>query len=75
MAEVIAALPRTVLVDEAVPGPRAPQIFADNDQGVYLAGRHLASWGHRQRRGWRPNAIGAPKKARAYQTIQPDRGD
>ena len=48
VAEAIAALPRVVLVDEAVPGARAPQVFADNAQGGYLAGRHLASWGHRR---------------------------
>jgi LacI family transcriptional regulator len=48
VAEAIAALPRAVIVDEAVPGARAPQIFADNAQGGYLAGRHLARWGHRR---------------------------
>jgi LacI family transcriptional regulator len=48
VAKAIKALPRAVLVDEAVPGARAPQIFADNAQGGYLAGRHLASWGHRK---------------------------
>ena len=47
VAAAIADLPRVVLVDEAVPGARAPQLFADNAQGGYLAGRHLASWGHR----------------------------
>lgn len=48
VADAIAALPRAVIVDEGVPGARAPQIFADNAQGGYLAGRHLASRGHRQ---------------------------
>ena len=46
VAEAIAALPRAVIVDEGVPDARAPQIFADNAQGGYLAGLHLARWGH-----------------------------
>lgn len=48
VAAAIAALPRAVIVDEGVPGARAPHIFADNAQGGYLAGRHLAGRGHRQ---------------------------
>lgn len=48
VAEAIAALPRAVIVDEAVPGASAPHIFADNAQGGYLAGRHLAQCGHRR---------------------------
>jgi LacI family transcriptional regulator len=48
VADAIAVLPRAVIVDEGVSGARAPQIFADNAQGGYLAGRHLASRGHRQ---------------------------
>lgn len=48
VATAMAALPRVVIVDEAVPGARAPQIYADNAQGGYLAGRHLAGWGHRR---------------------------
>ncbi|KPP86374.1 MAG: LacI family transcriptional regulator [Rhodobacteraceae bacterium HLUCCA08] len=48
VAEAIAALPRAVIVDEAVPGASAPQVFADNAQGGYLAGRHLAEWRHRR---------------------------
>lgn len=48
VAKAIAALPRAVIVDEGVPDARAPQIFADNAQGGYLAGQHLASRGHRQ---------------------------
>ena len=48
VADAIGTLPRAVIVDEAVPGAQAPQIFADNEQGGYLAGRHLARWGHSQ---------------------------
>lgn len=48
VAEAIRALPRAVVVDEAVPDANAPQIFADNAQGGYLAGLHLAGRGHRQ---------------------------
>lgn len=47
VVEAIAALPRAVIVDEEVPGADAPQIFADNSEGGYLAGHHLASMGHR----------------------------
>jgi LacI family transcriptional regulator len=48
VAAAMAALPRVVVVDEAVPGAHAPQLYADNAQGGYLAGRHLAAWGHRR---------------------------
>lgn len=47
VAEAIAVLPRAVIVDEAVPGSDAPQVYADNDQGGYLAGLHLARMAHR----------------------------
>lgn len=47
VAHAIGALPRAVIVDEAVPGARAPSLFADNAQGGYLAGQHLAALGHR----------------------------
>lgn len=47
VAEAIGALPRAVIVDECVPGASAPQLFADNAQGGYLAGLHLAQRGHR----------------------------
>lgn len=47
VAKAIAALPQAVIVDEAVPGAQAPHIFADNLQGGYLAGRHLAALSHR----------------------------
>ncbi len=47
LAQVLSGLPRAVIVDEAVSGADAPQIFADNEKGGYLAGAHLASWQHR----------------------------
>lgn len=47
VVQAIATLPRAVIVDEAVPGALAPHIFADNLQGGYLAGAHLAALGHR----------------------------
>lgn len=47
VSAAISALPRAVIVDEEVPGAGAPQVFADNAQGGYLAGRLLARWGHR----------------------------
>ena len=37
-----------VILDEDVEGARGPKIFSDNEQGGYLAGRHLAEAGHRR---------------------------
>ncbi|MEM9250176.1 MAG: LacI family DNA-binding transcriptional regulator [Pseudomonadota bacterium] len=48
VAQALDALPRAVIVDEAVPGAHAPQIFSDNAQGGFLAGAHLARAGHRR---------------------------
>ena len=48
VADAIGALPKAVIVDEAVPDADAPQVFVDNARGGYLAGRHLAEWHHRQ---------------------------
>ncbi|MFK7880201.1 LacI family DNA-binding transcriptional regulator [Roseobacter sp.] len=48
VAEALSALPKTIILDEAVPGAGAPQLFADNEQGGYLAGRHLSDWKHRK---------------------------
>jgi LacI family transcriptional regulator len=39
---------RVVILDEDVEGARGPKIFSDNEQGGYLAGRHLAEAGHRR---------------------------
>ncbi|WP_299970976.1 LacI family DNA-binding transcriptional regulator [uncultured Roseobacter sp.] len=47
LAEALSDLPKVVIVDEAVNGANAPQIFADNEEGGYLAGRHFAQWKHR----------------------------
>lgn len=37
---------KVVVVDEDVPGARAPKLFCDNEMGGYLAGSHLAENGH-----------------------------
>jgi len=47
LAERINAAGRVVILDEDVPGTAVPKIFADNESGGYLAGRHLAEFGHR----------------------------
>jgi LacI family transcriptional regulator len=39
---------RVVILDEDVPDARGPKIFSDNEQGGYLAGRHLVEAGHRR---------------------------
>ncbi|CAM5296818.1 LacI family repressor for deo operon, udp, cdd, tsx, nupC, and nupG [Aquamicrobium terrae] len=46
LAALINAAGRVVVTDEDVPGADAPKLFCDNDQGGYLAGRHLADHGH-----------------------------
>ncbi len=47
---------RVVLLDEDVPGARAPRLFADNVRGGFLAARHLLDHGHT-----RIAAIGGPE--------------
>jgi LacI family transcriptional regulator len=39
---------RVVIVDEDVAGVHGAKVFSDNDQGGFLAGRHLAQMGHRR---------------------------
>ena len=56
LAVAIANSPNVVLLDEDVPGTEVAKIFADNDQGGYLAGRHLIAAGHR-----RLAFVGGPK--------------
>lgn len=48
LAEAINASGQVVILDEDVPGTSVPKLFCDNDQGGYLAGRHLAEAGHRR---------------------------
>jgi len=47
IAERLNRFPRAVIVDEDVPGARAPRLMCDNEQGGYLAGSHLYAAGHR----------------------------
>jgi LacI family transcriptional regulator len=48
LAERINAAGRVVILDEDVKGTEVPKVFADNEMGGYLAGRHLAEFGHRR---------------------------
>jgi LacI family transcriptional regulator len=49
LAEPIAASSRRIVIlDEDVAGVRASKVFSDNEQGGYLAGRHLVEAGHRR---------------------------
>lgn len=48
LAAAINASGQVVVLDEDVAGTSAPKLFCDNEQGGYLAGRHLAEAGHRQ---------------------------
>lgn len=49
LAECVARAPeRVVIVDEDVPETTVPKFFVDNEQGGYLATRHLIENGHRR---------------------------
>lgn len=48
LAALIDRLRRVVIVDEDVPGARAPRLFSDNFAGGRLAGRTLGRAGHRR---------------------------
>lgn len=48
LAAAINASGQVVVLDEDVAGTSVPKLFCDNDQGGYLAGRHLAEAGHRR---------------------------
>lgn len=47
LAALINRTGKVVVVDEDIPGSKVPKLFGDNRQGGYLAGRHLAEYGHR----------------------------
>jgi len=46
LASLINRSGKVIIVDEDVPGSKAPKLFCDNDHGGYLAGLHLAQQGH-----------------------------
>jgi len=48
LAALINQTGKVVIVDEDVPNAMVPKLFSDNEQGGYLAGRHLADHGHRR---------------------------
>jgi LacI family transcriptional regulator len=48
LAALINQTGKVVVVDEDVPDAMVPKLFCDNEQGGYLAGRHLAEYGHRR---------------------------
>nr|WP_272209795.1 substrate-binding domain-containing protein [Marinicella sp. W31]MDC2875624.1 substrate-binding domain-containing protein [Marinicella sp. W31] len=48
LAGMINRTGKVVIVDEDVPGAMVPKLFCDNHQGGYLAGRHLAEFGHKR---------------------------
>ncbi|MBW9113448.1 LacI family DNA-binding transcriptional regulator [Rhizobium cauense] len=39
---------KVIIVDEDVPKAMVPKLFCDNEEGGYLAGRHLADHGHQR---------------------------
>lgn len=47
LAQLINQAGKVVIADEDVPGADTPKLFCDNEQGGYLAGRHLAAHRHR----------------------------
>jgi LacI family transcriptional regulator len=48
LADLINQTGKVVIVDEDVPNAKVPKLFCDNEEGGYLAGRHLAEHGHRR---------------------------
>ncbi len=48
LARLINQAKNVVVVDEDVPGAIAPKLFGDNEQGGYLAGRHLLQNMHKR---------------------------
>lgn len=48
LAGLINQTGKVVIVDEDVPDAVVPKLFCDNEEGGYLAGRHLAERGHRR---------------------------
>ena len=48
LARAIANSPNVVLLDEDIPGADVAKVFADNDNGGFLAARHLIEAGHRR---------------------------
>lgn len=48
LAALINQTGKVVIVDEDVPNAEVPKLFCDNEEGGYLAGRHLAEHGHRR---------------------------
>jgi LacI family transcriptional regulator len=48
LAALINRTGKVVVADEDVPGAKVPKLFCDNEEGGYLAGRHLAENGHRR---------------------------
>jgi LacI family transcriptional regulator len=56
LRDKINATPRVVLLDEDVPGAKAPRIFAENIRGAEMATHHLIERGHR-----RIGYIGGPR--------------
>lgn len=56
LAGLINQTGKVVIVDEDVPDAVVPKLFCDNEEGGYLAGRHLAEHGHR-----RIHYIGGPQ--------------
>ena len=60
---------KVVIVDEDVPQTDAPKIFVDNDEGGYLATRHLIERGHRRiaHVGGPRGVMSAMERARGWQ--------
>jgi len=47
LAELLIHQKNVVLLDEDIPGVSMPRVFVENEQGAYLATRHLIDAGHR----------------------------
>ncbi len=48
LCRALNAAPGVILLDEDVPGAAVAKVFCDNEEGGFLAGRHLLAAGHRR---------------------------
>lgn len=75
LAALINRTGKVIVVDEDVPRANVPKLFCDNEQGGYLAGRHLAEFGHRRALylGGADQMISTQRRFRGLQRAMSDR--
>lgn len=75
LATLINRTGKVIVVDEDVPLANVPKLFCDNEQGGYLAGRHLAEFGHHRALylGGAEEMISTQRRFRGLQRAMSDR--